>query len=60
MRYITVHDDRLPRPVKELMFAVEDDTVYTYATMRLAETLLKIDEAIAEPDRAEEILNSED
>ena len=55
MRYITIHDDRIPYPVKEITFAIEDDTVYTYACMRLAEALLKIDEMIAEPERAEEI-----
>ena len=55
MRYITIHDDRIPYPVKEITFAIEDDTVYTYACMRLAETLLKSDEMIAEPERAEEL-----
>lgn len=52
MRYITVHDDRIPYPVKELTFALEDDTVYDYACSRLAETLLMIDEVIADPDEA--------
>lgn len=60
MRYVVVHDDRLPTPVKELMFALEDDTVYTYATMRLANMLLKMDEAIADPEHAEEHLREED
>lgn len=52
MRYVTVHDDRIPYPVKDLTFPVEDDTVYDYACKRLCETLLKIDEWIADPDRA--------
>lgn len=60
MRYVVVHEDRLPTPVKELMFALEDDTVYTYATMRLANMLLKMDEAIANPEHAEEHLREED
>ena len=55
MRYITIYDDRIPHPIKELTFAVEDDTVYTYACMRLAETLLKIDGMIAEPGKAKEV-----
>jgi len=59
LRYITIHDDRIPYPIKELTFAVEDDTVYTYACMRLAETLLKIDEMIAEPEKAEEIFREQ-
>lgn len=46
MRYITVHDDRIPYPIKEFTFAVEDDTVYDHACERLAETLLEIDEII--------------
>lgn len=60
MRYITVRDDRILYSVKDLTFAIEDDTVYTYASMRLAEALLKIDEMIAEPGRAEEIFLGED
>ena len=52
MRYVTVHDDRIPYPVKELTFALEDDTVYDYACTRLAETLLKIDECIADSETA--------
>ena len=60
MRYITVHDDRILYSVKDLTFAIEDDTVYTYASMRLAETLLKIDEMIAELGRVEEIFLGED
>lgn len=60
MRYITVHDDRIPYPVKELTFAVEDDTVYDHACHRLAETLLMIDEAIADPDEARKQFYGED
>ena len=52
MRYVSLHDDRIPYPVKERTFAIEDDTIYDYACTRLSETLLTIDECIAEPDGA--------
>ena len=60
MRYITVHDDRIPYPVKELTFPLEDDTVYDHACARLAETLLSIDDSIANPEQAREKLFGED
>lgn len=60
MRYITVHDDRIPYPIKEFTFAVEDDTVYDHACERLAETLLEIDEIIADPETAKKQFYDED
>ena len=53
-RYITVHDDKIPLPIKGLVINFEEGADCTEKIMHLCEMLQTIDEWIDDPDLVRE------
>lgn len=59
-RYITIHDDRIPLPMKDMTLKVEDNMDYTTTMMQLCEMFETIDEWIDNPELAQEYFYEEE
>ena len=59
-RYITIHDDRIPFPVKEYTIPVRETGNYTETLEEVCEYLQHIDEMLEDPAKAKAALYGDD
>ena len=59
-RYITVHDDRIPYPIKDFTIPIEGDKNYVHTVEQVCETLYRIDDMLEDVASAKKTLYGEE